>query len=1034
MLGKSNAAQDSTVAVNIDAGLQFSSSIGAFTLGGLSGANNFALADSGGAPVTLSVGNNNASTSYSGIMSGPGSLTKIGNGTLTLSGANTFMGNVVINAGSLQLSNSNALEGANVSADIFLHFGPSIGIFTLGGLNGGSSAFTPVPLSDTSGAPVTLLIGNNNTSTTFSTPLSGAGALTKIGTGTLTLSGANSYSGGTTVSAGTLGLTGANTFTGPIAVNGGLLLLGNSNASQKSTVTVNLDGGLAFSPSIGTFNVAGLSGANAFALADTGGGSVTLSVGGTNASSVYSGAMSGVGSLTKAGTGTLTLAGANTFTGSTTVNAGVVQLGNSNALQNSSVVLNINAGLTFRPSIGTFTIGSLAGFNATSGGFSLTDTSGAPITLQVGNNNPNPTFYYGSLSGTGAITKVGSSTLYLGDTGTYTGLTTIDAGTLVVGGAAQDSTVVVNVTNGLTSGFTIGGLAGGANFALTDILGRAETLTVGNNNANTTYSGSMSGAGSLTKIGSGSLILTGSNAFSGGISVNAGSLILSAANSFSGLTAISGGSLQLNDPNAAQNCTIAPDANGGLTFGPAIGAFTIGGLGRSAFNQTASGNFALSDTSGAPVALQVGNDNANTTYSGVMSGAGSLTKIGTGTLTLKGANSFTGDTAINAGAIQLGVVNALQNSTVVVNVDNGLTFSSLGSSATFTIGGLSGANNLSLGVVSNIGAALRIGSDNASTVFSGIISDLNLSGGSVTKVGTGILSLAGTNTYSSPTSVISGSVQLANALALQHSPTAVNVDGGLTFLPGIGTFTIGGLSGAGNIALMDLAGGTVNLRVNSSNFSGAAYSGVMSGSGSLTEVGTGGIILGGANTFIGQTTIAAGILQLTNGNALQNSTVVIGGGQLFFNTSFPAASNYTLGGLAGSGSLGLRDEGGGFFLNLNVGNNNADTTFAGSFSNIGSMGELNKIGTGTLTLTGINSSFVSIRGGAVQLGSADTLSNAGVGVSVDGGLRFSPGIGAFSIATLSGANNFSLTDTTGIPWRCRLLTPAVLARRRIPAQ
>ena len=127
----------------------------------------------------------------------------------------------------------------------------------------------------------------------------------------LTVSGPISESGGSkgvsVNGGGTLVLAVPNSYSGNTTVNGGVLQLNDPNAVQNSTVVVNAAGGVTFGTGIGTFNVAGLSGGAGFALADIGGGAVTLSVGGNNQNTTYGGSLTGVGNLTKVGNGTLTL-------------------------------------------------------------------------------------------------------------------------------------------------------------------------------------------------------------------------------------------------------------------------------------------------------------------------------------------------------------------------------------------------------------------------------------------------------------------------------------------------------------------------------------------------------------------------------------------------------------------------------------------------------------------------------------------------------------------------------------------------------
>ena len=149
--------------------------------------------------------------------------------------------------------------------------------------------------------------------------------------------------------------------------------------------------------------------------------------------------------------------------------------------------------------------------------------------------------------GASALTMAGSGTLVLSATNTYSGPTTVSAGTVQLNSvkAAQNSTVTLNVNNGLAFGpgvtaATIGGLAGAGNLnlATTDATPLAVVLTAGGNNANTTYSGTLSGSGGLTKVGAGAMILAGSNLYSGGTEVEGGTLV--AANGANGSATGSG--------------------------------------------------------------------------------------------------------------------------------------------------------------------------------------------------------------------------------------------------------------------------------------------------------------------------------------------------------------------------------------------------------------------------------------------------------------------------------------------------------------
>jgi fibronectin-binding autotransporter adhesin len=631
---------------------------------------------------------------FSGAILGSIAVTKDGIGTLRLAGANTFTGNTTLNAGTIELANANALQNSMLNLQLIgnannvLTFSPSIGVFNLGNLEG-LGAYD-VSLTDTSGAPINLQVGSNNISPEYRGVMSGPGSLTKVGTGTLTLSGANTYTGGTTI-------------------NGGTLKLASANAPVNSTVTVNVDGGLAFDSSTGTFALGGLAGSGGFVVPTF----ATLQIGSNNSDTTYSGVMTGGNSnitVTKTGTGTLTLSGASTTSTTTSINAGSVLLANASALQNSTVQLNVGNGLEFAPSIGAFRVGGLSG----SINFPLMDTNGAPVTLTLGMGSSST--YSGAMTGGGALVMAGGLQVLSGAS-TFTGGTTVTggqldlsgvnvlSGTVTVNGGSlvllngrdlQNSTVVLNGGGFSAGGSILGGLSGTRGFAL------SSTLQVGNNNADTIYSGVISGNGSLTKIGTGNLTLSGINTLSGGMSVNAGTLTLTGANTFSGFTFLNGGVLRLGNANALQNSRVQVNISGGLMFEPTIGAFTFGGMN----NSTGSPSFALMDEAGAPIVLSVGNNTTTLTFSGKMTGPGSLTKIGTGTWTLSGVNSFSGLTTVAAGTLKVtGSLASEASNTTFVSAGSDFTsadiirrvqaagsYGGIGSTASGTVAGLLGSS------------------------------------------------------------------------------------------------------------------------------------------------------------------------------------------------------------------------------------------------------------------------------------------------------------------------------------------------------
>ncbi|MBN8942896.1 MAG: autotransporter domain-containing protein [Rhizobiales bacterium] len=230
---------------------------------------------------------NNAT--MAGAITGTGGLIKVGAGTLTLSGASSYLGATLIYVGTLRAGAANAFSASSA------YTVASGAILDLNGFNQTIGSLTGAG-SVTLGA-ATLTAGGDNSSTPFSGTITGTGGLTKTGTGTLTLSGANGYFGATLVDAGTLRAGAVNAFSASSAVtvaSGAILDLAGFNQT-----------------------IASLSGAGGVTL-----GAATLTAGGDNSSTPFSGTIIGSGGLTKTGTGTLTLSGASTYGGPTLVSAG----------------------------------------------------------------------------------------------------------------------------------------------------------------------------------------------------------------------------------------------------------------------------------------------------------------------------------------------------------------------------------------------------------------------------------------------------------------------------------------------------------------------------------------------------------------------------------------------------------------------------------------------------------------------------------------------------------------------------------------
>ncbi len=247
-------------------------------------------------------------------------------------------------------------------------------------------------------------------------------------------------------------------------------------------------------------------------------------------------------------------------------------------------------------------------------------------------------------------TNTATSKLQLGPGGTYN----LSAGALVASDI-QPGAIGAGVFN-----FGGGTLVAGAAFSTSQAIvltGSGDGATVDTAGYTLALTGALSGPGSLTKTDN-------------------GALILAATNTYAGNTLVSGGTLVAASPLALQQSTLDTSGSGLLSFGSLTGG-TLGGL-------TGTGMLKLLNTSSGAVALSVGNNNTSTTYSGALQGPGSLAKLGSGTLLLAGASTYTGSTSINQGEL---MVNGSLVSPVTVNSGGTLGGAGSLSSVTVTSGG-----------------------------------------------------------------------------------------------------------------------------------------------------------------------------------------------------------------------------------------------------------------------------------------------------------------------------------------------------------
>ncbi|WP_050580567.1 autotransporter-associated beta strand repeat-containing protein [Brucella abortus] len=925
-------------------------------------------------------------------VAGAGGLTKSGSGTLTLSGANSYTGATTVSAGTLVVANDNT-GGGTTTVDV----GAGLQIGT-GGVSG-SLAGDIVNNG-------TLVVDRSN-AFDLANVISGTGSLTKNGAGTLTLSGVNSYTGGTTVSAGTLAVRADNNLgdaSGGLAINGGATLQLTDNLTTArgvtlgaGTATITIDGGKTaqFSNKLtgsGTLAVSG-SGTLILSAANDYSGNTTIASGSTlqlgdgstdgrlagnvaNAGTLtfhnkggttFAGEISGTGSLVQNGAGALTLSGdSQGFAGTTTVSSGSLlvsgKLGgtvtvNSGATLDGSGEIGGNTtvngtlegasgnGLTFK---GDLKLGSGSIINASfdhPGGARIFDVTGDIAldgTVNVssfGTGGPGlyHLFHYagtssgsgltlGSLPGGVSVDKVyinqqvndiyvvnttgatlnywngtqsrpqGDGLLH-GGNGTWTAATgnfnwtnspsydlngAWDNGAFAVFGGGK-GLVTVDTSAGAIS-------ASGMQFITTGYKLSGDKLTLVPTTSNPS-------AKPLIRVGSGSpgdsaliaIISTELTGTHGLEKADGGTLILTGANTYTGGTAISGGTLQLGD---------------GATNGSVQGAISTGA------DAAHKGVLAIRAAAGTPA-----------TIGNTISGTGSVSVLG-GTVTFSVANSYTGGTTLAGGTT---IVTADANLGAVgtnVALNNGATLrfgANLDATHSFT-------HAFQLGTVaSDVGT---LDTDGHDVAMSGVISGA----GGLMKSGTGTVTLSGVNTYTGGTTLTAGT------LAAASDNNLGGASGGLTFNGG--TLQVMGTSWTSTNRAVSLqaGGGTFDIEDAANNF--AVTQGV-AGAGGLTKSGSGTLTLSGANSYTGATTVTAGTLAAASDNNLGGASggLTFNGGTLQVMGTSWTSTNRAVSLQAGGGTFDIEDAANNFAVTQGV---------AGA-------GGLTKSGSGTLTLSGANS-------------------------------------------------------------------------------
>ncbi|MFL6515525.1 MAG: beta strand repeat-containing protein [Chthoniobacterales bacterium] len=799
-------------------------------VGSLAGGGSVVTATGG----TLTIGGpNGLSSQFDGVISGGGSIAKSGNGTLTLTGANTFGGagqTVTINAGQLEW-NSDANLG-NAANSITFNGGALV--FASGFATARSIVLNGVGTIDT-----------NNNAAQIDGTISGAGSLAKIGDGILTLTGTNTYSGGTSISGGNGSILSvsslSNLGSGSLTLSGGAVLATTSTMSLPNAINLGVTGG-SNQPDgnavSGIINV-------------TSGTTLTEGAG-----SVISG-----GRLMKDGAGTLELFGANTYNGGTYLHNGVLVVSNSASLGTQANLADpFSSALTIDNAA---TLRFVAAYNGYPGRGFLIGSGGA-----VFDNSGITNFLNGPIANVsgqgGGFTKTGDGTIGLGGTNTFDGDVTIAGGVLSVSRDENlgSSSNQIYINNGATlrveDGLDNYGASPGSPVLATFSTSRQINLVSGNDtievkdfadtnssfgaggapvapgsHVNTlTIDGLLTGAGTLVKAGDGTLVLTNtSNNYGGGTVINNGTLSIDDSSEL-GLNSTG---LTINN-DAIYQATGSVDSSRTVTLGGTGGPATVGG-----------GTF---DVLAGLLESQ----------SGIVQGSGSLSKTGAGTLQLTGSNTYSGGSYLNGGTVQIDTDASLGAASGTV---------SIGNATLEVLGDVQTSRSVT---VTDAASTIQV-DGNATYGMNGAIGGI----GSVVKTGTGTLNLFGTNTYSGTTTINSGTVAINNASSLGSGISAVTIGAGVLNA----TSTV-----ASNHSLI-LSDATSTVQVDPGQT--FTNNGTLSGSGSLTKTGTGTFVAAGDGTFSGSTRIAAGtVVAAAGAGSAFGSTISL---SIEMNASFILGAN-----------------------------------------------------------------------------------------------------------------------------------------------
>ncbi|WP_224470636.1 autotransporter outer membrane beta-barrel domain-containing protein [Salmonella enterica] len=725
------------------------------------------------------------------------SLTKTGAGTLILNAENTYTGGTTISEGTLVANNVEALGTGNVTDNATLEL---------------------------------------NTGGDFDNAISGSGQVVKSGDKTLTLSGANSYTGGTTISGGTL-----------VATN--VEALGSGDVTDNATLELNTGGD-------------------------------------------FDNAISGSGQVVKSGDETLTLSGTNTYTGGTTISGGTLIATHVNALGTGAI--DNRASLLLDAS-GQFAVTDLTtesggnteiGAGSTLQATTLTQKSDSTLTINLNSNTADPVIHAASqvsLAGTLDITGVGdvldSDPASTDDLDTFT----LIASDKTIAGDFEKLTVA-GMDADLADFITVDGRIDdtGKQYELTTALtwyaDRDDAVTDAHGTFNLTNADGSFAVNTVLENVDATLDPDSATGWDGTslIKQGAGTLILNAENTYTVGTTISGGTLVATNVDALGSGDVTDDAtlelNTGGTFDNAISGsgqvvksgdkmLTLSGTNSYSGGTLISGGTLVATNVDALGSGDVTDDatlelNTGGTFDNAISGSGQVVKSGDDTLTLSGSNTYTGGTIISGGTLVASNVEALGTGDVtndaVLELNTGGDFDNAisGSGQVVKSGDetltLSGTNSYTDGTLISGGTLVATNLEALGTgdVTNNATLELNTGGtfdnaisgsGQVVKSGDDALTLSGSNTYTGGTTISGGTLIATSVDALGSGDVTDN-------------------------AVLELN-------------TGGTFDNAISGSGQVVKSGDKTLTLSGSNTYTGGTTISGGTLIASNVEALGSGNI-----------------------------------------------------------------------------------------------------------------------------------------------------------------